>query len=54
MFNLEKIGPATYRVPQEDGMHVPGLLIATEELIREMEIERPLGQLRNARRLQER
>lgn len=52
MFNLEKIGPATYRVPQEEGMHIPGLLIATQALIEEMEIERPLEQVKNVAHLQ--
>ena len=52
MSNLEKIGPATYRVPQEEGMHVPGLLIATKALIEEMEIERPLEQVKNVAHLQ--
>lgn len=52
MFNLEKIAPATYRVPQEGGMHVPGLLIATEALLQEMEIERPLEQVKNVAHLQ--
>jgi len=52
MSNLEKIGPASYLVPKERGMHVPGLLIATEALIREMEIERPLEQVRNVAHLQ--
>ena len=47
MSDLEKIGPATYIVPKVGGMRVPGLLIATEELIQEMDIERPLEQLRN-------
>lgn len=52
MYNLEKVGPATYRVPQEQGMHVPGLLIATESLLQEMEIERPLEQVKNVAHLQ--
>jgi len=47
MSDLEKIGPATYLVPKVGGMRVPGLLIATEPLIQEMDIERPLEQLRN-------
>lgn len=47
MSNLKKIGPATYVLPQEGGMRVPGLVIATEELLQQMEIERPLEQVRN-------
>ncbi len=45
MSNLKKMGPATYLLPQEGGMKVPGLIIATEELLQE--IERPLEQVRN-------
>lgn len=52
MYNLEKVGPATYRVAKEEGMHVPGLLIATEALLQEMEIERPLEQVKNVAHLQ--
>lgn len=47
MYNLEKIGPATYKLPQEAGMRVPGLVIATEELLQDMEIEKPLEQVKN-------
>jgi tRNA-splicing ligase RtcB len=44
---MEKIAPATYRLPMEGGMRVPGLLIASEEMIKDPEIEKPLEQLRN-------
>ena len=47
MSNLKKIGPATYLLPQEGGMKVPGLIIATEDLLKEIEIDRPLEQVRN-------
>ncbi|KAF3363346.1 tRNA-splicing ligase RtcB [Chlamydiales bacterium STE3] len=47
MFNLKKIHPATYLVPQEKGMRVPGLVIGTEELFAECDIEKPLEQLRH-------
>lgn len=47
MYKLEKIAPCTYRLPKEGGMRVPGLIIASEELIQEVEIERPLEQVRN-------
>lgn len=46
MYNLKKIAPATYLMAQESGMLVPGLIIATEELLQE-ELEQPLTQLRN-------
>jgi tRNA-splicing ligase RtcB len=47
MSNLKPFGPATYLLPQEGGMRVPGLIIATEELLKEIEIEKPLDQVRN-------
>ena len=47
MFNLQKIKPATYLLPKEGGMRVPGLIIATEKLLQEVEIEKPLDQVRN-------
>jgi len=47
MFELEKTGKATYVMKQEGGMKVPGLIIATEELLKEIAIEEPLKQVRN-------
>jgi tRNA-splicing ligase RtcB len=47
MFELKKKGPATYVLPQQEGMRVPGLVIATEDLLKEVEIERPLEQVYN-------
>jgi tRNA-splicing ligase RtcB len=47
MSKLKRIAPATYLLPQEDGMKVPGLIIATEELLKDIEIDRPLDQVRN-------
>lgn len=51
MSNLKKIAPATYELPQEGGMKVPGLVIATDELLKEIEIDRPLDQVRNVAHL---
>ncbi|MGD2170241.1 MAG: RtcB family protein [Chlamydiota bacterium] len=51
MFNLEQIAPATFKVPIEGGMKVPGLIIATEELMKEIEIEKPLEQVKNVAHL---
>jgi tRNA-splicing ligase RtcB len=51
MFNLQKQGPATYLIPQEGLMKVPGLVIATEELLQEIEIEQPLNQVRQVAQL---
>lgn len=48
--NLKKIGPATYLLPQEGGMRVPGLLIASEKLLEEID-EKPLDQVRNVAHL---
>lgn len=47
MYELKQIRPATYLLPQEGGMKVPGLVIATKELLQEVEIEKPLEQVRN-------
>lgn len=47
MSDLEKISPATYLLPQTGNMHVPGLVIATEELLQGVDIDKPLDQVRN-------
>lgn len=47
MSNLQKISPATYILPKVGGMRVPGLIIATEALLRDLEIEKPLEQVQN-------
>ena len=47
MFNLQRLGPAVYLLPQEGGMRVPGLIIATEELLEDKEMEKPLEQVRH-------
>lgn len=47
MFNLKKIAPATYHMEKEEGMLVPGLIIATEELMRAGDFAKPLEQVRN-------
>jgi tRNA-splicing ligase RtcB len=48
---LEKMREATYILPQEEGMNVSGLIIATEELLREVDIQEPLQQVRNVAHL---
>lgn len=47
MSKLQKIKPATYLLPKEAQMRVPGLVIANETLLSEMDIEKPLDQVRN-------
>lgn len=47
MSNLKKFAPATYLLPQEGGMKVPGIIIATESLLNDIEIDKPLEQVRN-------
>lgn len=47
MSDLQKKGPATYILPQSGGMKVPGLVIATEALLQDIEIDKPLEQVRN-------
>lgn len=51
MYNLEKQQEAIFVLPKSGEMKVPGLIIATEELMQEMEIERPLEQVRNVAHL---
>jgi len=51
MFNLKEIKPATYLLPKEGGMRVPGIIIATKDLIEEMDMEQPLNQVRNVAHL---
>ena len=46
MFNLKQIAPATYVLPKEGDMRVPGLIIGTKNLL-EQDIEEPLKQVRN-------
>jgi tRNA-splicing ligase RtcB len=51
MFNLKKIKEATYLLPREGSMRVPGLIIATEQLLQEIDIDQPLIQVRNVTHL---
>lgn len=41
-----------YLLPREGGMKVPGLLVASEKLLQEVEIEKPLEQVRNVAHLE--
>ncbi|MES2345202.1 MAG: RtcB family protein [Chlamydiota bacterium] len=47
MFSYQEIAPATYLIPQEKGMRVPGLVIATKKLLEDLDIEKPLDQVRH-------
>lgn len=47
MSELQEIAPATYLLPSEGGMKVPGLVIATPELLTQLDLEEPLQQVRN-------
>lgn len=47
MYNLEEIAPATFLMKKQPDMLVPGLIIATHEIMKELEFERPLEQVRN-------
>lgn len=51
MYKLEKIKPSTFIVPKQGGMRVPGLLIINDQLLKEMDIEQPLEQVRNVAHL---
>lgn len=47
MFNLKKIAPSTYILPQEEPMRVPGLVICSEKQLQDEHIEKPLIQVKN-------
>ncbi len=47
MSNLKEIKPSTYLLPKTGGMRVPGLVIATTQMLENPEIEKPLDQVRN-------
>lgn len=51
MSELKKIKPATYLIPKEGGMRVPGLVIGTEKLFTECDIEQPIEQVKNVAHL---
>jgi tRNA-splicing ligase RtcB (3'-phosphate/5'-hydroxy nucleic acid ligase) len=47
MSELKNIKPATYLLPKKEGMRVPGLVIATEALLQEIQGDPCLEQVRN-------
>lgn len=47
MSKLKEFKPSMYLIPQEGGMRVPGLVVASEELMKEGDIEKPLDQVRH-------
>jgi tRNA-splicing ligase RtcB (3'-phosphate/5'-hydroxy nucleic acid ligase) len=47
MYNLRQIAPAIYELPKEAGMRVPGLIIASEELLQQIDLQEPLNQVKN-------
>jgi tRNA-splicing ligase RtcB (3'-phosphate/5'-hydroxy nucleic acid ligase) len=47
MSNLKPFKPCTYILPMEGGMKVPGLVVASETLLHQGDIEKPLEQVRN-------
>jgi len=51
MSNLQKIAPCTYVLPRTGEMRVPGLIIASDTLLSEVDIEKPLEQVRNVAHL---
>lgn len=51
MSELYEQAPGIYLLPQSDGMRVPGLVVASPTLLSEMEIDRPLEQVRNVAHL---
>ena len=51
MFEKKKLAPCTYLIEPRKGMRVPGLLIATEEMLKEPDLEQPLEQVCNVAHL---
>lgn len=51
MYNLQKIKPATYLLPQSGGMRVPGLIIANQKILEESDFDKPLEQVKNVAHL---
>jgi tRNA-splicing ligase RtcB len=51
MSNLKEIAPATYILEQEGKMRVPGLIIASETLLQQEDMQQPLQQVRNVAEL---
>lgn len=51
MSNFKKKGPALFEIPQEGAMKVPGLIVATEELLQLIETDPSLDQVRNVAQL---
>ncbi len=45
MSKLQQIAPATYLLPKEGAMQVPGLVIATPDILNEAEFKEPLKQV---------
>ncbi|ADI37931.1 RtcB family protein [Waddlia chondrophila] len=51
MFNLKLIDSGCYELPIEEGMRVPGLVIATDRLLQDAALDQPLQQVRNVAHL---
>ncbi len=51
MYNLKEFGPSTYLLPKEGGMRVPGLIIANQKILEELDFDKPLEQVRNVAHL---
>lgn len=47
MYKLEKIAPATYKLPKEGKMLVDGLIIGDEKLLTDPEMQKPFQQVAN-------
>lgn len=51
MYNLKKIHPDTFMLPKEGEMLVPGLVIASDAMLQNPEMEKPLDQVKNVAHL---
>lgn len=51
MSNLQKIAPGTYLLPKQGGMRVPGLIIASDKLLLDIDNDQSIEQVRNVAHL---
>ncbi len=51
MFDLQKVAPGIYQLPQKSGMIVPGLVIASEKMLQDLSMEKALEQVCNVAHL---
>lgn len=51
MYNLKEIKPGIFELPKTGNMKVPGLIVATNQLMQEVDLQKPLEQVANVAQL---